>query len=80
MELLHSRLDGECDTYNFLKAGAGKSRILTIFETEEDMIVAGYLHHPFVKKDGFKLDPSPSYPMYDCNAKLISVTKRKTFG
>lgn len=49
MELLHSRLDGECDTYNFLKAGAGKSRILTIFETEEDMIVAGYLDHPFVE-------------------------------
>ena len=47
MELLYSSRDGRCDMNDFQEAIVGKPNILTIFQTEEDMIIATYLNQPY---------------------------------
>ena len=69
MKLLYSSRDGRSNTIHPLKAIAGKPNILTIFQTEEDFIVATYLNPPMLEHD----------MSYDCNAMIMSVTKRRSF-
>ena len=50
MELLYSSRDGRGNTTDFQKAIVGKSNILTIFQTEEDMILATYITQPYLEE------------------------------
>ena len=43
------------------------------------MIVAGYLGQPYIEKVLFNKGTRGAHAFADCNAKMISVTKRKTF-
>jgi hypothetical protein len=69
MELLYSSRDGRSNWTHFREAVEGKPNILTIFQTEEDFIVATYLNQPY----------SYGGDIYDCNAMIMSVTKRRSF-
>jgi hypothetical protein len=50
MELLYSSRDGRSNWTDFQEALVGKSNILTIFQTEEDFIVATYLNQPYLEE------------------------------
>jgi hypothetical protein len=50
MELLYSSRDGRSNTTHLYKAVEGKPNILTIFQTEEDFIVATYLNQPYLEE------------------------------
>ena len=69
MELLYSSRDGRSNWTHFREAVEGKPNILTIFQTEEDFIIATYLNQPY----------SYGENIYDCNAMIMSVTKRRSF-
>ena len=69
MELLYSSRNGRSNWTHFREAVEGKPNILTIFQTEEDFIVATYLNQPY----------SYGEDIYDCNAITMSVTKRRSF-
>ena len=69
MELLYSSRDGRSNWSNFENVVEGKPNILIIFQTEEDFIVATYLNQPFLYGE----------TIYDCNAMIMSVTKRSSF-
>ena len=43
------------------------------------MIVAGYLGQPYIEKVLFNKGARGAHAFPDCNAKMISVTKRNTF-
>ena len=47
MELLYSSRDGRGNWSDFQEAIVGKSNLLTVFQTEEDMIIATYINRPY---------------------------------
>jgi hypothetical protein len=80
MELLYRSKDGNCSRWEFDPAILKKSNLITIIQTEDDQIIATYLNRPYIQDpyglihlDGYL------YDVYDCNAMLLSVSKRKTY-
>ena len=47
MKPLYRSKDGKCSLIDFHKAVDGKEKLLTIFQTEDDQVLATYLDVPF---------------------------------
>ena len=79
MELLYRSKDGICDRGEFDPAILKKSNLITIIQTEDDQIIATYLNRPYIQAP-YGLGSAGYFDdVYDCNAMLLSVSKRKTY-
>jgi hypothetical protein len=73
MKPLYRSRDGKCSLRDFHSAVNGKDKLLTIFQTEDDQILAAYLSVPYKNTDGRDY-------INDCDARIFSITKKTNYS